>query len=505
MAEIKYSHLNMVRIMSFSPQKLIKAMTYLVDRDEINSLARCIRYGLRKEEVDIVPAWKKAIEKNNTKAMTILLQMNDFAERRYQSLRVLKCLMLANYHEIAKKIIKRGCPLNHEDWDCWLPLFTAVSQGDTNFIDFLIDAGADINQVTRDSNYALLVAIENKNLKVIRHLLDKGAEINNVAIDMHKHVLFNLTTMENIDILKLLLERGASADIKNSSGQNPLHVFACWTHLNQEHVNEVGNLIVGPNNINTEDYSGCTPLFNAVSSNNVAFVTLLLDKGAEPNSEDSWGETPLVRSLLFGDTKILKLLISNGADVNYKTKTSETALIVSLQQVLYRNGEDKVATLLKCGADIFHWLHQFPSWLNFERIPSSVLHILSQHLVESNSLTKELLQGLREHNPNLFSILNEKITMSNTTFIYSKTFMNIYLESYTTLFRFRKNPAFEEFTSRFDQFQHHKLILNEKKKEVINTINEWDTIFDDVYQILPPKIRAVEDVVETIILRIIER
>ncbi|MCQ2820126.1 MAG: ankyrin repeat domain-containing protein [archaeon] len=62
---------------------------------------------------------------------------------------------------------------------------------------------------------------------------------------------------------------------------------------------------------------GMTPLHQAVKVNNLSFVNLLLDYGANPNVKTEWstgGETPIMIAAANGYYDIAKLLLDNGAD-----------------------------------------------------------------------------------------------------------------------------------------------------------------------------------------------
>ena len=66
---------------------------------------------------------------------------------------------------------------------------------------------------------------------------------------------------------------------------------------------------------------GMTPLHQAVKVNNLNFVNLLLDYGANPNLTTEWrmgGETPLMIACVNNFYEIAKLLLDYGADPTAK-------------------------------------------------------------------------------------------------------------------------------------------------------------------------------------------
>ena len=78
-------------------------------------------------------------------------------------------------------------------------------------------------------------------------------------------------TYRRIDVVKLLLIRGALPDKGNNSGRTPLH--------------------------------------SAVSSGNLTIVRMLLDSGATPDVQDDFGWTPMQMAKVLWNDKIMELLV----------------------------------------------------------------------------------------------------------------------------------------------------------------------------------------------------
>lgn len=75
-------------------------------------------------------------------------------------------------------------------------------------------------------------------------------------------------------------------------------------------------LIKAGADVNTSDDVFGTPVAAAIHNRNVDAITLLLDKGANPNATDVAGCSALVIAALFNKEKVVRLLVSRGADVN---------------------------------------------------------------------------------------------------------------------------------------------------------------------------------------------
>jgi len=95
---------------------------------------------------------------------------------------------------------------------------------------------------------------------------------------------------------------------------------------------------------------GITPLHVACDceSGNVGIVTLLLQKGADPNAQRESKLTPLQLASFHGNADIVELLIAHGANVNHRGwRHNDTAL----QVAALHDHLDVVRLLLKHGAD----------------------------------------------------------------------------------------------------------------------------------------------------------
>ena len=151
----------------------------------------------------------------------------------------------------------------------------------------------------------------------VRALLDAGADVNQVTAGDRSSPLLIATINGHFDLAKSLLERGADPNLAAENGATPLYgVLNCeWApkslypqpraHLNQR----IGYLDL---------------------------VTALLDRGADPNARlrkkvwysgysfdlsgvDEIGGTPFWRAAYASDLAAMKLLVARGADPNIPT------------------------------------------------------------------------------------------------------------------------------------------------------------------------------------------
>lgn len=122
-----------------------------------------------------------------------------------------------------------------------------------------------------------------------------------------------------LEIIRLLLDAGASPNKATKDGAYPLHFVA----KAGEHSKEIALLLIGKGaQINVRPSYINPILIAAVKASNASVVEVLLDAGADPNvrRKDGRGdwthETPLFFAVQLGLLPIIKLLVEHGAPVN---------------------------------------------------------------------------------------------------------------------------------------------------------------------------------------------
>jgi len=198
---------------------------------------------------------------------------------------------------------------------------------------------------------ALLYAARDGRVELARTLLDAGANVNRAEANDISPLLMALTN-DHMTVARILIERGAD--------------------------------------INAADFWGRTPIFSAVEIRNrditrgnefgidreaaLEIVTLLLDRGANPNSRTKeippirrWvtslgdltginmiGRTPFIRAAMSGDITTMRLLLAHGADPKITTVGGTTALVtaaggnVAVQQSFVESRESSMAAVKLC-------------------------------------------------------------------------------------------------------------------------------------------------------------
>jgi ankyrin repeat protein len=108
----------------------------------------------------------------------------------------------------------------------------------------------------------------------------------------------------HMEIVNLLLEKGADVNLKDNFGTTPLKSAALNGHMRI-----VKLLLEKGADVNLTDKYDKTPLHWAVFNGHMEIVNLLLEKGADVDLKDNFGNTSFYCALIKGYIEIVKLLL----------------------------------------------------------------------------------------------------------------------------------------------------------------------------------------------------
>lgn len=141
------------------------------------------------------------------------------------------------------------------------------------------------------------------------------------------NLLMNAALYGSINMMELLLKKGADPNLKNIEGETAL----MWSLYDSE---KVKLLLRSGADIHIKSRSGNTAfLIACVGANQYEILRLLMDHGANPLDRNGKKETALARAAIFGDTSTLSLLLSTGVDIEGADTSGLTPLIQSIFNV----------------------------------------------------------------------------------------------------------------------------------------------------------------------------
>ena len=186
-------------------------------------------------------------------------------------------------------------------------------------VELVLNDGLDINTPALCNRTPLLWASLSSSGEFIETLIDLGANVNAQRTDDKVTPLILSAGWNNFMAVYLLLDHGADANIVEADGCTPLHLAVIEGNQNLAKLFLEKNALV-----NSQNADGDSPLHTAVSNGFFDITKLLIKKGSNVNLQNKEGRTPLFLGVKNKHEQLIKLLIENEADVTIGYKENST-------------------------------------------------------------------------------------------------------------------------------------------------------------------------------------
>ncbi|EDO19204.1 hypothetical protein Kpol_1050p62 [Vanderwaltozyma polyspora DSM 70294] len=175
--------------------------------------------------------------------------------------------------------------------------------------EFLEQSPQDVTKVDLDGRTGLHWAVSFQYEPIVRLLLDnmKGIDIDQLSDNSGWTPFHIACSVGNLNIVKMLYERDVAPDLGLPTAQG---VTALHLAVSKKHNDVVKFLLDNGASVRVKDKKLQLPLHRAVSVGSMALVELLCDKNSPVNAKDFQGWTPLHHALAEGHADIAVLLVN---------------------------------------------------------------------------------------------------------------------------------------------------------------------------------------------------
>jgi ankyrin repeat protein len=269
------------------------------------------------------------------------------------------------YVEVARLLLAKGASVNAQQFGTGgTALSSAVVNRDMAMVKLLLARGADPNadfafdralqsgrrdlvdlflatKVDAGKVEHLIAAASSGKKEFVELVLDKGADVN--AVDRFGNTaVLTAARLGTVDVAALLLAKGAKVKVADNEGMTPLHA------VGTKAVAEM--LLAQGADVNAVNQEGETPLYLAVQRGDLPLAELLEAKGARhdiftlaalgrdealrkalqtsplPKPKKNYHYPPLLLAAHFGQTNAVQVLLDKGAGVDDSMWNGMTAL-----------------------------------------------------------------------------------------------------------------------------------------------------------------------------------
>ena len=238
--------------------------------------------------------------------------------------------------EIMRILIDGGAHVNARTAFGATPLLWSAYSADK--VKLLIDHGADVNARSKFGNTPLTVAAaQARNGEVVRYLLAHGASVKDARNDLDQTALSRAARAGDLDMVRLLIEKGSDANTRDRIGFTPLMFAAANNDPEMARLLLAKgadiNAQMGPF-ANTVKHGPVavgklSALMFAVTAGSVDLVRQLLDAGANVNAQDVRGMTALMLAVAsdHASPEVVRMLLAKHPDMTIQSEFGETALV----------------------------------------------------------------------------------------------------------------------------------------------------------------------------------
>ncbi|RKK74693.1 hypothetical protein BFJ69_g8260 [Fusarium oxysporum] len=185
------------------------------------------------------------------------------------------------------------------------PLILATQRNQFRSMEYLISAGADVNQQSYKGWTPLLAAVSTENVESVKLLLKSKCNVN-MCNEEGTTALHWASMKANPELISLLLAAGASVKPRNMYGDTPLHSLAYSTSANHEDIEAaIDMLLVAGSDLEARNNLGHTPFLLSIQCNKLEFTRGLVKSDCSVHVFNDYSQNVLHLAARYASLELL--------------------------------------------------------------------------------------------------------------------------------------------------------------------------------------------------------
>ncbi|XP_044585823.1 putative ankyrin repeat protein RF_0381 [Cotesia glomerata] len=249
-------------------------------------------------------------------------------DRPFPSYTTLLCTAVTNSdEELIDYLIYRQANLDQDSlYGNENPLYLAALKGDTKLFKKLYHLGANLHSKSEIRLSPLMIAARCGHLEIIKYLIEQGLDVNITEPDCGSRLLHHAVTGSNTELVEFLLGNNAEIDAKKNHGETPL-----LCAISFENINIVKLLIARGADINTPRSSirRSTVMHDVHHKKSILKYLLSLDEPmTDVNILNQARQTILHHQLssFYPCAETCSIILNAGVDVNARDSKGQLAV-----------------------------------------------------------------------------------------------------------------------------------------------------------------------------------
>jgi ankyrin repeat protein len=213
-------------------------------------------------------------------------------------------------------------------------LHLAAIEGNLDIFKSLVDIDKqDIYARDANGRTSLLLAVINGHIEIVKFLLPlMETSALEISDNSERNTALHWAISEcRVEIVKLLLEKGANVHAQDLDNETPLHAAMAEDKKEDPFL---------PHGVQVE-------ASKEKRAKKIAMIALLLEYGADPNANHANDKSPLQWAVIDGDVEIAAMLILKGGNITIRFQDGNTLL----HQAVIGNKPQMVKFLIEKGLD----------------------------------------------------------------------------------------------------------------------------------------------------------